>query len=280
MAVGDFLKNMRVRGGILIFPALSLLVLSCIPFRDSPFSTQLLRSERNLNSVNLTLVQNIEEDGVIRIAIFADSHQNYADLDKIIKGINQTSGIDFLVNLGDSTNSAFNFEYDQFLSLYSKIAVPKFSVVGNHDAIGSGMELFESAFGPWNFSFDSPQYRFIFWHSANLEDQDGFDPDWLARTVEQSMNPVFIFTHVPLEDTERYHERVRDVLLGVIQSPKVLAIFNGHNHGYSLRNNSGTILLQAPRVEHARWLIVEVGGGGLMIRQIKEGQSEWLAFKH
>lgn len=83
----------------LVLAAVSLLV-SCAPFRDSPFSDQLLRRDRDLNAKALAALGDVEADGKIRIAVFSDSHQNYVDLDHALYGINLQSDVDFVVNLG------------------------------------------------------------------------------------------------------------------------------------------------------------------------------------
>lgn len=253
-------------------------IAACAPFRDSIFSNQLLRSERDLNTKAIPKVQNIESDGKIRIALMADSHQNYKDLDSAINDINRVD-VDFVANLGDFTNSSYNLEYDQFIDSFSRIVHPAFTAIGNHDALGAGIELFTMAFGSPNFYFESATKRYIFFHSANLEDQRGFDPAWLKATVQSSTKKVFIFTHVALRDPERYTGDVAQIMNDVIMDPNVQLVLNGHNHVYQLGSDNNTIMLQSPRVQGNKWLILEIQGNQLDIKRMDTGETTSVTLK-
>lgn len=249
------------------------LFFQCAPFRDSPYSDQILRHERELNLHALERLGDIESDsGVIRFAVFSDSHQNYKELDKIIVQINKTENLDFVVNLGDFTNSGYNLEYDQFLDSYVLLRNPAFSVIGNHDSIGAGVELFKRVFGPSNFYFESTSKRFIFFQSSNLEDMENFSPQWLIETVESSTKPVIIFTHAHLQDKERYTGEVEQIFKRVIQHSNTQLIMNGHNHVYEFRKDSGTLLLQCGRAEGAQWLLIEIQNTHIQITRMELGE--------
>lgn len=252
--------------------------LGCAPFRDSPYSDNILRQERNLNTKALEKLGAIEGDGKIRFAVITDSHQNYKSLDDVIYEINQTPDLDFVVHLGDFTNSSYNFEYDQFLDSYITLMPPAFTVTGNHDAIGAGPALFRKVFGLNNFFFESPSKRFIFFNTANLEDPESFDPKWLRQTVSASSKPVIIFSHVELRDEERYFGQDAQYFDEVIKDPKTQVVFNGHNHVYRLLMDNGTVLLQAPRVESG-WMLIEIQGNQLQMK-LSTGEEEWLTLKN
>jgi len=241
---------------------------SCAPFVDSPFSDQLLRPERGLNPQNIARLSDIDADGVIRIAVFSDSHQNYKALDEVIFAINRTSGIDFVAGLGDYTNSGYNLEYDQFMDSIQPLRFPKIMAIGNHDSIGAGPELFRKAFGDPNFYFESASHRYIFFNSNNLEDPRNFNPAWLKSTVDSSTKPVFIFSHVQLRDPDRFFGTDAAILGSVIEDSKVQLILNGHNHVYDLLDDHGTVMLQAARTEGQQWLLLEIQGTQLCIKRM------------
>lgn len=200
---------------------------ACTPFRDSPFSDHVVKGERDLNNVALTQLKDVEADAVVRIAVFADSHNNYRDLDRVVNQINHTQGVDFVVNLGDFTNSAYNFEYDQFITSHIDLNYPTFTVVGNHDAIGAGPALFKKVFGPANFWFETATARFI-------------------------------FSHIALNDSERFSLELFD---SILHNTFVKLVVNGHKHVYALTEVDGTVLLQAPRVQDQQWLLLTLTTG-------------------
>lgn len=253
--------------------------LSCAPFRDSPYSDELLRKERSLNTRQLSRLADIEADGVLRIAVMTDTHQNYKDMDEVVYKINQTADVDFVAHLGDFTNSSYNFEYDQFLDSWVILQPPHFVTIGNHDAVGAGPSLFKKVFGPSNYYFESDSKRFIFFNSANLENPEGFSADWLLETVQSSTKSVIIFTHIPLQDEERFKGDIAQTFEDIINDPKTLAVLNGHNHSYLLKDQNGTVLLQAPRVQGGQWLLLEISGTQLNIIQ-HTGDSTWVTLKN
>ena len=252
---------------------------SCAPFLDSPFSDQLLRPERNIHLQSLGRLGGIEADGVIRIAVFADPHQNYKALDKVLFEINQTADIDFVAGLGDYTNSGYNLEYDQFLDGLEYVTLPKLMALGNHDAIGAGPELFRKAFGDPNFFFESPSFRFIFFNANNLETPDDFKPDWLKARVDESAKPVIIFSHVQLQDQERFSGGTAAVLGSIVEDSKVKLALNGHNHVYQLVVDHGTLLLQAARAEGSQWLVIELQGSQVCIKRMDNLETDCRALK-
>lgn len=267
---------------VFIYLSFFLVTSSCAPFVDSPFSDQLLRPERNMNQKSVNQLGDIESDGIIRIAVFSDPHQNYKALDKVMFAVNQTAAVDFVAGLGDFTNSAYNLEYDQFIDAIGDLKYPKIMAIGNHDSIGAGPQLFRKAFGPANFYFESTTYRFIFFDSNNLENPDDFDPSWLKATVDSSTKPVLIFSHIQLRDPERYFNSDATILGTVIEDPKVKVILNGHNHVYDFSLDHNTVMMQCGRSEGdvgAHWLKVEIQGGNFCVKRMDTMETTCQALK-
>ncbi|AGH96702.1 metallophosphoesterase family protein [Pseudobdellovibrio exovorus] len=264
---------------VLSFLTFSLVGIGCGKYRGSPFSSDILRGERDLNLSAVASLGDPEADGIIRIAIIADPHQNYKDLEDAISTLKRVTDVDFLVNLGDITNSSYNMEYDQYLRSHSLIGVPSFVVAGNHDMLGAGPAIFNKVFGTSNLFFETNSYRFILFNSANLETPENFHPDWLLSIVQASTKPVMIFSHIPLDDKERFHGDVKAKFTQIVQDSRVKAVMNGHNHAYLLRYDSGTVLLQVPRVEGNQWVVLEVQAGQYQIINQAGVVVPWQNFK-
>lgn len=254
---------------------LIFLYIACAPFRDSPYSELLISGARDMNSKTLPDLNTIENDGKVRIAVIADSHQNYRDLKQAINDLNDFPEIDFVVHLGDFTNSAYNFEYDLFLDLWGKLHRPKFCVLGNHDSIGAGVNLYFKAFGPSNTYFESANYRFISFMTNNWEDQDDFDPQWLLDRVQETTKAVVILSHVPLMDTERYSGNDRAILDQVLVQPNLILSLNGHNHVYSGNKVGNVVLVQGARVEGNNWLYVDITNTTISVQNHKGESASW-----
>jgi predicted phosphodiesterase len=262
--------------------ALTLFILiafsnACVPLIDSPFSDQLQRPERVLNENAASGLTSIEDDGVLRFAVYADSHQNYAELRQMITVINDEPQLDFTVSLGDFTNSGYNFEYDEFIRAFASIRHPSLTVIGNHDAIGAGPELFKRAFGPLNFFFESATYRFIFFNSNNIEAPSEFNTQWLQERIDESLKDVLIFTHISLRDDERFSTDLEPVFTAVLSNPRVKAVFNGHDHTFRQSTDNGSILIQCGRVANPgggfHWLKITMPAGQLCVEQMDSREA-------
>lgn len=252
---------------------------SCAPFRDSIFSDRTLHDSQSENIKKIEIIKQSESKSQIRIAVVADSHQNYKDLDGVIQQINSAKNIDFVVNLGDFTNSGYNLEYDQFFESFETFKYPAITVLGNHDTIGAGRQIFERMFGEVNFFFDISGWRFIFFNGNNLEDPAVFDPHWLKERVDETVNQIVIFSHVQLTDKERFSGEVAGVFSGIINNQKVKILVNGHNHIFSLNSILSTILIQADRIEGRNWLTLDLTTGSLKITKMPSGEIIWQTLK-
>lgn len=260
----------------------SLMTLACAPFISSPYSDQLLRPERNLNNRAIQSLGTLDESNGLRFLVFSDSHQNYKELDEVIYKMNQETDVDFKINLGDVTNTSYNFEYDEFLDAVKNLKGPTFYVLGNHDAVGAGYELFKKAFGSANYYFESNTYRFIVFNGNNWERPDLFKPEWLKQTVDSSTKDVIIFIHVPLTDQERFHGSVAATFDTILNDNKVKAVFNGHNHVYGSNQKYNTLLLQCGRVQGqngVHWLQIDISGGQMCITRKDSGVQECKTLK-
>jgi len=209
-----------------------------------------------------------------KIAFLSDSHQNYQDLDKAIDAINSDESVDFVVMLGDFTNSGYNLEYDQYLKQINELNVPILTVLGNHDAIGAGASLYRKAFGELDYVFETDYQRYIIFNSNNLETPEDFSIAWLEEQVSTSTKPVYIFTHVPLQDADRFFGQEYDRLQAVINHNNVEAVFYGHNHSFQLIELETTNLVQVPRVEGEQKVIYSIGEDSDLLKVISQALSQ------
>lgn len=249
---------------------LSTLLTGCFSFRDSPFSDQLFSPERNLNVVNQQALS-INRKSRLRVAVIADSHQNYRDLDSTIHTINREPDIDFAVILGDFTNSGYNIEYDRYLESHRIFRLPVFVILGNHDAIGAGISLFKKVFGPYNFSIENEYYKFIFFNSNNLESPENFSPEWLIQEVRSTEKEVYIFTHISLTDGDRFSSRD---FAEVLDASRVQMVISGHNHIFRIDEELSVLQLHVPRVEGNNYLIFEISPMLKTVQKVEDNRVE------
>lgn len=218
--------------------------------------------------------------GKIRIAVYSDPHQNYKDMDSTMLHINKTASIDFIVCLGDVTNSGYNFEYDQYLDTYVLFKHPVISVMETMIPSEPEIIFLKKFLAHLIFGLSQQRNASFFSTGKNLEDPSLFDSAWLKNAVETSTKKIFIFNHTSLRDKERDTDLVAKTFSDIIADSKVQMIFNGHNHVYNLSRDGDTVMLQVPRVEGTQWLIVEVQGTQVSITKQATGEVEWETLKN
>ena len=261
-----------------IFIFFLVFTMGCGNQKDSPFSDETVHTARNLNLHNLDVATSLDSR-VITIAAFSDVHQNYTDFENVVNRINSTDGIDFVVNFGDMTNQGYNVEYDEFLYSYLKLRYPAFTVVGVHDSLGAGVQLYKKIFGPLDFFFETSDWRFIFFNTANWENPEEFRPQWLIDRVKESTKNVVIITHVSLTERHRFGDQITDSFESLFKNRKVKVALNGHGHKFIRNIVNGTVLQEIPRVEGNQWVLIKLDRTKLLIQKFPEGEKEWVPLK-
>lgn len=124
-------------------------------------------------AVNVRNIEEIERklDGRSEIcfAVISDTQRWYDDTEDEVASINRRGGIDFVIHCGDMTDFGLTKEFEWQRDILNKLDVPYVAILGNHDCIGSGKEVFRSMFGRENYSFRAGPTRFVCLDTNALE---------------------------------------------------------------------------------------------------------------
>lgn len=124
-------------------------------------------------AVNVHNIEEIERmlDGRSEIcfAVISDTQRWYDDTEDEVASINRRGGIDFVIHCGDMTDFGLTKEFEWQRDILNKLDVPYVTILGNHDCIGSGKEVFRSMFGRENYSFRAGPTRFVCLDTNALE---------------------------------------------------------------------------------------------------------------
>lgn len=179
--------------------------------------------------------------------------------------------LDFIIQLGDlkdqgkSKEETIDFlkEINSVLGDYNK---PIYHVLGNHDMDNISKKDFLSNItspsecrGKNYYSFKVRGIKFIVldanyrldgtdYDSGNYNWEEALIPDhemeWLAQELKEGNEPIVVFTHQLLDTDSNiykglYIRNASDVNKLLVQSKRVLAVFQGHHHAgaYSLQDN-------------------------------------------
>ena len=181
---------------------LSTLSSSCKKlFSYSANEIQIEEKDRDQNIKNIERLQSKEPNDSFRFVVISDCQRFYEEMDEFIEKINGFPGISFLVLNGDITDFGQRSEYLWISQRLQKLSFPFLVVIGNHDMLGNGRELYKQMFGPENFGFSYSGHKFIALNSNSQEvGHNGSLPDtaWLQQELSStpSQEKIFVFAHL------------------------------------------------------------------------------------
>ena len=245
--------------------------ISSCTVKDSVFGTK-LDSETSINQKFSVPPVTHRSGGSIRFALIADSHQNYADLKTISRYVNN-SGAQFVVHLGDFTNSGTRDEYEIFATYLKKFSIPIYVVPGNHDLTTTGYKLYQKVFGPLNSASSTSFGKLIFWNNNKLESK-GLDYNFLEYEIASAdpEKPVFIFQHQDPFNDVSFSESNNIQYHSLVTRPRKMIVFHGHLHRFYRQIVDGVPYFQISRVEGLNWALVDIEGNQITVSYCHELQ--------
>jgi len=244
----------------------------------------------------------------IAIGIFTDSH--YADrgrggsryyrdssakLTEFAAAMNKAKP-DFAIVLGDFVDKgrtlAAEMAYLKHIEgVFRKFKGPCHHVIGNHDVATFTKAQFVKGTGmpAPNYSFDSGPIHCIVLDANYRKDfkpykagnfnwtQTYIPPDeqkWLKADLKATTKKTVVFIHQPLDDEKGAHgvKNSPDVRRILERSEKVLAVFQGHNHGGAYRGINGIhyftmrAMVEGPGLKNNSYALAQVSAKGVKIK--------------
>lgn len=216
---------------------IALMFLACDRFQYSDYQVLPNEAYQDINAKNIDKFIQTTSD-TLTLAVIGDSQRYFDATDDVITKINNTPGIDFVVHTGDLVDFGLQKEYIQMHELFTKLDYPYVAVVGNHDLIGNGGEVYQQMYGDLNFSFTVNGNRFVYIntnHNNANPKHDIPDINWLDKTLSDTANydQAMIVCHIsPLNPD--FNPDLKDTFIATIDKyKKVLLSMNGHYHNFS-----------------------------------------------
>lgn len=148
---------------------MSLLLSACDVIDIHPYDAR-IKGETGLNDKNIQLIEKSTKDRYeIRFAVISDTQRWFDDMEDEVKSINTHGNIDFVIHCGDITDFGITKEFDWQQTVLKKLSMPYVVILGNHDCVGNGREVYRSMFGKENFTFTAGRTRFLCLDTNALE---------------------------------------------------------------------------------------------------------------
>jgi 3',5'-cyclic-AMP phosphodiesterase len=208
------------------------------PFSYSPFEAAVPNNLRNTTHKNLQRIQAAEKNtpDTFKVALLADPHYHFNDMDAAISKINRDSSIAFIIVAGDLTENGLLKEFEIFYRMMSNARVPYLTVIGNHDHLSNGKVIYQQFYGPRNYSFTFKGVKFIMWDNVMWESNESPDWNWFRSELgSQGENKLFRhtlpFSHIPPSDGQL--EDSANVFHRLLVENNIPISVHGHKHEYS-----------------------------------------------
>lgn len=192
--------------------------------------------------VNATNIARVEEacagKDTIRFILMGDTQRAYDETEDFVEHANRLTGIDFIIHGGDYTEFGLKKEFEWNDDILSRLAVPYVGLIGNHDIIGNGDEVFREIFGPENFSFMAGDVKFVCLNTNAIEyDYSYYVPDFPFIEAELADSAAhrrtIVAMHAP-PGNEQFNNNVKNVFQYYIKRfPSLMFCLHAHNHSVS-----------------------------------------------
>lgn len=214
---------------------MALLTVSC---HYSPWETE--TSCRDFYQDNLQRLTKIElaTQGQLafNVAVISDLHNDLSDIKTAVERINQQKGVAFALVLGDMTNQGLAIEFEWSCNALAKLEVPRFYVIGNHDGISFGKDVFTKSFAPLDYAFTYKDVKFILYNDNAFEFPQA--PDYAFLSNEATVQPgevrrlTIAASHSP-SVTDSHTEEEAAKLRQFLFDYNVNLSLHGHHHVFS-----------------------------------------------
>lgn len=213
-------------------------------FEYSVYSEHVDSNKQNTNQKNIQKLENTNQTTFsdFSVFLFSDTHLYYRELRQAIAKINyQKQNADFVIHCGDISNEGLFKEYEFTWDVMDKLQIPYLTVIGNHDLVANGREVYKKMFGKENYSFIYKNCKFVFFDD-NIWENTVKEPDfeWLNNELQDetdSFTHTFVICHVPYGD-EMFYASQKYVFRKIITASNVNLMIHGHWHNPEIRRDT------------------------------------------
>jgi len=146
-----------------------LLCFGCNLIEYHPYDVD-LKGEQDINRKNIVRIEEAcRGKDTIRFILMGDSQRWYDETADFVTHVNRRSDVDFVIHGGDLSDFGMTKEFEWMRDILGKLRVPYVALLGNHDVLGNGFEVYEELYGDANFSFTAGDTRFVCLNTNALE---------------------------------------------------------------------------------------------------------------
>ncbi|WP_243732440.1 metallophosphoesterase family protein [Pedobacter metabolipauper] len=223
-------------------------------------------SLKDLNAAALKkLTAATPKNDTIKVVLAGDTQRSYNEIPGLVKKVNSIDNLDLVLVAGDISEFGTLQEMDWYAKRLLEVNVPVITVIGNHDLVARGNEVYQRMFGELNFSFVYRGIKFVC-HDTNSREYNfnGKVPDmeWLSKEMQpqQGVNGFIAVSHVPPFSLDFDQKLIDPYTKLFSQTDHFLASLHGHTHVYSAGpyKNSAFPYLVTGSAETSEFILVKI----------------------
>lgn len=255
---------------------LFITLLGCNSAEYSPNQKFNSSTPTNVNAKEISTLPSKAVGSTIKIAVSGDTQRNYKESQDFVTSINTRNDIDFVVLNGDISDFGLLLEFNGIYKIYDKLNVPFISVIGNHDLVANGSDVYKRMFGELNFTFTYAGIKFVC-HDTNGREYDfnGSTPNmvWLKNNLklEAGTDKLIAFSHVPPTDGDfdpKLSKPYQDLMN---QTPGVIASIHSHQHQPQIiryQNGTGIPFIVTNAIINRAFTLITITNGQIAAQEI------------
>jgi predicted phosphodiesterase len=249
---------------------LLLCLVSCNAFDYSPYDGR-VTGETGINEKNIALIaKQCAGKDTIRFAMISDTQRWYDETRIFVTKLNERNDIDFVFHGGDLTDFGATKEFLWQRDILNKLKVPYVVLLGNHDCLGDGEDVFKKVYGEPNFSFWASNIKFVCINTNALEfDYSNPIPDF--NYIESQLDTIpsadekTIFAMHARPYSEQFDNNVAKVLEYEIRRfPQLQFCLSAHDHRVEADNlfGDGVMYYASANIADRTYLVFTLYKGG------------------
>jgi len=173
------------------------------PWSTDPDCSNKVSIEYNLNRLAEFEAQVGARD-TYQVAIVSDPQSYPGAFETVIEHVNTLDNVDFILLTGDLADTGIKAEFEWVCKVMEKAKQPILAVIGNHDALAFGKDIWSKYFGPEDYSFTYQNSKFIAYNDNKYEFANVPDRAWLAEETQghESRDYTIVTSHIAPWDTD------------------------------------------------------------------------------
>lgn len=249
---------------------IGLLPAGCEYFEVHPYDTD-VQEMTGINAANMLRIESaLEGRTSCRFAVISDTQGFYDETEEAVAALNARGDLDFVVHCGDLSDFGLKKEFQFQRDILNRLTVPYVALIGNHDCLATGQEVFEKIFGSVNFAFTAGDTRFICLNTNAMEyDYATPVPDFdfmereLTRLPAETTRVVWVM-HVQPGDFQFNNNVSKAFEYYITRAPG--QPFCLYGHGHTLRTDDlfddGILWYQCPSADKRTYLLFTLNENG------------------